>query len=295
MPNSLLYHLVPIIPTTKPQSPRPAVKGGVRLLYKAEDAGTTLKKQWVRPPLHLAKTYKDRDWAINLLTSPTAGLLEEDELEIQCTVEAGAKAALISPAACRVHTMAEGHAQVRQDYVVKDNAVLDVWPAPLILQKASRLIQETTLHLESSSTVFLTEIVSPGRASFGESFDFTSWRSKLRIYRSGTLIAYENFKVEPQKNDAADWRTRFPNGPYVSIYFLTPDDVTDLIAPLNKLSSEEASIGASPLRTGCLGVKMLAQDGVALRKSVLQVRAQLIPNSGMDFPHTLQRAQTFFY
>ena len=286
---------MPIIPTTNAQSPRSAVKGGVRLLYKAEDSGTTLKKQWVRPPLHLAKTYQDKDWAINLLTSPTAGLLEGDELNIQCTVEAGAKAALISPAACRVHTMTGGHAQIRQDYAVKENAVLDVWPAPLVLQKASRLIQETTLHVEESSTALLTEIVSPGRATFGERFAFHSWRSKLRIYRSGTLIAYENFKVEPHKGDVADWRTRFPDGPYVSLYFLTPQSISDLIEPLNELTSDTVTIGASPLRTGGLGIKILAQDGVALRKSVLQVREQLIPNSGMNFPHTLQRAQTFFY
>jgi urease accessory protein len=282
-------------PATLRQQVRPTVEGGVQLQYEAEGSGTSLKKQWVRPPLHLAKTYHDHTWAINLLTSPTAGLLEGDSLKIDCTVSTGARAALVSPAACRVHTMRDGYASINQHYKVEADAALDVWPAPLVLQKNATLNQETRLEIEATSTVLLTEIVSPGRASYGESFAFKNWRSQLRIYRSGKLIAYENFKFDPGAGDVADWRSRFPNGPYVSIYFLTPTPVTDLIEPLNKLSTDTVAIGASPLREGGLGIKVLAQDGLALRKSVLQIREALIQASGIEFPHSLKRAQTFFY
>ncbi len=249
----------------------------------------------MRPPLHIAKTYHDKGWATNLLTSPTAGLLEGDELEIDCTVNANAKAALISPAACRIHTMNDGEATIHQHYRVGEAAVLDVWPAPLILQKDSRLTQITKVEIEDSSTLLLTEIVSPGRATYGESFEFDSWRSKLRIYRSGTLTAYENFELIPANNDASDWRSRSPNGPYVSIYFLTPHPTTGLIESLHELSTDEVAIGASPLRGGGLGIKVLAKDGLALRKSVLQIREFLTNYSCIDYPHTLKRAQTFFY
>lgn len=277
------------------QPSRPSVHGGVRLRYEWDNSATTLKEQWVRPPLHLAKTYRDQGWAINLLTSPTAGLLEGDQMKIDCTADAGAKAALIHPAACRVHTMSDGEAAIRQHYRAGKEAVLDIWPAPLVLQSASKLTQVTTVEVEASSTVLLTEIVAPGRASYGESFRFHSWRSKLRIYRSGTIIAYENFQVVPQGGDAADWRARFPDGPYVGIYFLTPQPVAELTEPLNKLSTGDAAIGASPLRAGGLGIKLLARDGLALRKSMLHIRELLIKASCVAFPQTLHRAQTFFY
>ncbi len=274
---------------------RPAVTGGVRLGYIADSQGSTLKEQWVRPPLHLAKTYHDKDWAINLLTSPTAGLLEGDQLEINCKVGAEAKAALISPAACRVHTMADGEATIHQHYQVGKHAALDVWPAPLVLQSASRLRQFTRVDLEPTSTLLLTEIISPGRASYGESFEFKSWRSRLRIYQSGTLVTYENFLVSPKDKDVSDWRNRFPDGPYVSIYFLTPQPTSQLIEPLHKLSSENVAVGASSLREGGIGIKLLAKDGLALRQAVLQIRELLIHASAIDFPKTLERAQTFFY
>lgn len=278
---------------TQPQ--RPAVQGGVRLRYESTDNSTSLIEQWVRPPLHIAKTYHENSWAINLLTSPTAGLLQDDQLKVECTVGKGAKAALISPAACRVHTMAEGKAIIQQHYRVSDDAVLEVWPAPLVLQSASKLKQITKVEVEASGTLLLTEIISPGRTTYGESFEFDFWHSQLRIYRLGALLTYENFQVHPRNNDVPDWRNWFPTGPYVSIYFLTPQSISNIIEPLNNLSSGEVAVGASPLREGGLGIKVLAQDGLALRKSVLQIRELLIDLSGISFPSALKRAQTFFY
>jgi urease accessory protein len=274
---------------------RPAVSGGVRLKYIRDASGTVLKEQWFRPPLHLAKTYHEKDWAINLLTSPTAGLLEGDRMEVSCEVGANALTALVSPAAFRVHTMGQGFATIHQSYQVAENAVLDVWPAPIVLQRKSNLKQETILKLEASSTVLLTEIISPGRANFGESFEFESWSSMLRIYRSGTLVAFENFKVNPRKGDAADWKQRFPEGPYASIYILTEVPVEDMSEHLNQLSGDDVSVGASPLRNGGLGIKVLAKDGMALRKTILQIREKLIAQTGIIFPGMLKRAQTFFY
>ena len=275
---------------------RPAVSGGARLVYQlVADCGTRLQEQWVRPPLHIAKAYHEEDWAISLLTSPTAGLLDGDVLEVDATVAAGAKAALISPAACRVHTMEEGHARVEQCYRVESGAVLDVWPAPLVLQKDSSLKQFTRLEVAADATVLFCEVVSPGRAAYGERFEFREWRSQLKVIREGELLAYENFSCRPDCGDLADWRARYPNGSYAGFYFLTPEPVGDLVQQLHELEIESASVGASPLREGGLGIKVLAASGIQLRKAVFMVRDLLIPSTGCMFPHGLRRAQTFFH
>ena len=64
---------------------------------------------------------------------------------------------------------------------------------------------------------------------------------------------------------------------------------------LHDLEIAEAVIGASPLREGGLGVKLLAKDGISLRKAIFSVRSLLIAHSKLVFPHALQRAQTFFH
>lgn len=285
---------MPVLPSEL-VSTRPGVFGGARLRYTwRPSVGTRLTEQWVRPPLYLNKAYHEDEWAISILMSPTAGLFDNDLLEIDARVSAGAKAALISPAACRVHTMHSGHATVRQHYVVEAGALLDVWPAPLILQKDASLRQRTRLDLAADATVLLSEIVSPGRAAFGEAFEFRQWNSQLRIYREGDLLAFENFTCQPERGDVADWRALYPGGSYASIYFLSPKPLLNLIQMLHDLDTPDSMIGASPLRAGGLGVKILAADGISLRKTIFLVRNLLISKAEISFPKALHRAQTYF-
>jgi Urease accessory protein UreH len=281
---------------SQPDSGRKAVRGGARLCYRGDaDVGTRLTEQWVRPPLHMAKVYQDRGWAISQMMSPTAGLLDGDLLEVNCAVKEGGRAALISPAACRVHTMDGGFATIQQKYVVEEGSALDIWPAPLILQRGASLRQETELHVGVGATVLMCEVITPGRASFGEQFEFTEWRSKLRIYLAGDLVSYENFAVSPKRGDVSDWRALYPDGSYASLYLITPEPLGDLVQSLHDLELDSATVGASPLRTGGLGVKILAADGIALRKAIFSVRNLLILHSKLEFPIALKRAQTFFH
>lgn len=275
---------------------RSAVSGGARLKYAPSTiGGTRLVEQWVRPPLHMGKIYTDREWAISQLMSPTAGLLSGDVLEVDVAVETDAKVALISPAACRVHTMNSGHATIRQNYTVAAGAVLDVWPAPLILQRGSSLHQSTRLELAEGASALICEVLSPGRATFGEVFEFDEWRSRLRIYQAGALLAYENFSVMPPRGDVKDWREQYPSGSYAGLYYLSPKPLETLVQDIHDLGVEAASIGASPLRAGGVGIKVLARDGISLRKAVFAVRLRLIEHSGIEFPVALKRAQTFFH
>lgn len=278
------------------QYSRPTVVGGAQLVYeRLPEVGTRLTEQWVRPPLHMTKAYIDQSWAISQVMSPTAGLLQGDLLELDVTVKADAYAAVISPAACRVHTMEAGRARVRQTFRVESGGALDIWPAPLILQKEASLLQETRVEVASDATLLLCEIISPGRAAFGEAFEFKQWVSRLRIYRSDTLVSLENFTCDPAQGGAEDWRQLYPNGNYASLYFLTPADLGGAVEQLHELDVSGAVVGASALRGGGLGVKLLAQDGVSLRATIEQVRELLLPLSPVPFPNALQRAQTFFY
>lgn len=280
---------------TKSTSTRPAVVGGARLRYATSDSlGTRLQEQWVRPPLHLAKAYHEKGWAVSLLTSPTAGLLEGDRIDIEATVDVGARVALISPAACRVHTMASGRAEVYQRFKVEGGAILDFWPAPLVLQRASSVTQTTELDVAPDATVLFCEVISPGRAAYGEAFEFTSWRSRLKVRVAGDLLAYENFDCRPGRGDVADWREQYSNGQYASLYCITSTDLTGLVSELHELEIEGVRIGASLLRKGGLGVKVLAADGICLRKAIVAIRAQLIDVLGYACPVGLQRGQTFF-
>lgn len=274
-----------------------SVDGGARLAFvRREGSGTVLTEQKVRPPLHLAKTFHENDWAVSLLTSPTAGLLEGDRILLDCRVGEGARSAVLSPAACRVHAMKSGSAFIGQSIDVGAGGCLDLWPAPLILQAEASLRQETTVHLAAEASLLLTEIITPGRVARGETFCFSSWTSRLRIHREGALCAFEQFQVRPSDGDAPDWRTALPNGSYASLHAFAPELPGGLIEALHALADGKVlRLGASPLRGNGLGIKLLAADGIILRKAILAVRLLLHERAVFRFPELLRRGQTFFY
>jgi len=285
---------------------RPAVAGGVfggvDLVYKTRVAGnskyrTYLAKQWVRPPLHLAKSYEENDWALNLLMSPTAGLLAGDELQINIHADNQAKAVVISPAACRVHTMKIGEeASITQHYHISNESILDIWAAPLILQKQASLRQNTRVDIDASSTLFMLESIMPGRSAYSESFSFNSWSSKLEVYVDDELLVYENFSVEPHQGDAKDWQTFYPDAHYANFYYIGPIVEKAFIAELHALDlGVDTKLGASLCSENKgIGIKILSRNSIHLRRAILAIRSFLEIKTKMTFPHATKRAQTFY-
>lgn len=275
---------------------RSAVKGGANLVYGLNSLGdSALSKQWVSPPLHMSKTHQEDGFAISQLLSPTAGLLQGDLLEVKVSVLDAAKVAVISPAACRIHSMDSGYAQVKQSYSVETGGFLDVWTAPLILQAASKLKQETILDIAEGACALFCEIVSPGRSAFGEQFEFEQWQSNTRILYNDTLINYENFTCEPKKGDVRDWQDAYPEGNYASMYLISGCDFDEFIAEMHQIETPDAIIGLSDLNKAGLGIKILAKDGVSLRRTIVLLRERLFKELKLSIPASLNRSQSFFY
>tara|TARA_A100001015_G_scaffold42163_1_gene46179 strand:+ start:591 stop:1454 length:864 start_codon:yes stop_codon:yes gene_type:complete len=275
---------------------RSAVKGGANLVYGLNSLGASaLIKQWVSPPLHMSKAHQEDGFTISQLLSPTAGLLQGDLLEVEVSVQENTKAAVISPAACRIHSMDSGYAHIKQAYSVEKGGYLDVWTAPLILQSESKLKQETVLHVANGGCMLFCEIIAPGRSAFGERFAFDQWESNTRIYNNGTLINYENFTCEPQKGDVRDWQEAFPEGNYASMYLINDRDFNGFIAEMHQRETPDAVIGLSDLNRAGLGIKILAKDGVSLRKTIISLRERLFKELKLVIPPVLNRSQSFFF
>ncbi len=278
------------------------VFGGVDLVYdtrvnSSNKQHSYLAKQWVRPPLHLAKSYEENQWALNLLMSPTAGLLAGDRIKLNIQVINQAKAAVISPAACRIHTMKSGSASITQHYKISNQSILDIWAAPLILQKQASLNQNTRVDIDASSTLFMLESIMPGRSAYAESFTFDAWSTKLEIYLDEELLVYENFTVEPNRGDTKDWQTFYPDAHYASFYYISPQVKKEFITQLHELElGVDNKLGAS-LCAGNkgIGIKILSRNSLHLRKAILAVRNFFEEQTSTSFPHASKRAQTFYH
>jgi urease accessory protein len=191
-----------------------------------------------------------------------------------------------------------GHenATVRQHYRVGPACALEVWPAPLVLQAGAALDQETRLVVDATASLLWIEIIAPGRFRYGggESFAFREWKSRFRLERDGKLLALERFRVRPGEGEPADWRARFPDGLYASLYALGPALGEELVEHLHAAAPEGCALGASPLEGGGVGVKLLARDAPALREGIAMARRLL--RAALEWPvlSSLNRAQAYF-
>ena len=75
------------------------MKGHLHLTCACDGAGrSALREQSFRAPFHLSKPHEDAGALVVNVVNPTAGIFDGDELELQATVEAGARLVLTAPA-----------------------------------------------------------------------------------------------------------------------------------------------------------------------------------------------------
>lgn len=266
-----------------------AVSGGVELLCGADDSGRLLiKRQRFQPPVHLGKAYFDDESNTLLvhLACPTAGLLEGDELTCDVTIEKGGSLVLTTPGSTRAHFMRSGLAKVRQRFQIEDGGFLEFAPETLILQRASRLLQDTTVSLAPEAELLFLESIAPGRVASGEVFEFDEFTNRFRVEREGSPVVLERFRVRSDAPDSAPWRSAFPTPYYAAFHLFSPklEEQLSCRRAIHDLQSENLLAGATRLHHGGWTVKLLAADSVTLRQAIAFTRQRLYEELGRVAP-----------
>ena len=244
------------------------------------------------PPEHglaglISKPHRDEGWLVVNMASPSPGLLAGDRVNVNVEVESGARLLLTAPSANRIHTMAEGFAEVSQRFTVDTGGSLDVCPEYLIPQKDSAYRQKTRIEVGKGGTLLWTESIAPGRTAHGEIFEFRDMRIATDIVLSGHAIVRERYRIGREHPSIRGLRSIFPQGYYASIVCIAPtmESVSAKLAELGKsLDSSHAWIGYSQLATGACVVKVIAADSPTLRALVASVRALLQRAAGIASP-----------
>jgi len=259
------------------------MKGHLDLLAApGANGATVLRRQSFAPPIHISKPHVDAGWLVVNLASPTPGLFAGDVVEASVEVERGARLLLTAPSASRIHTMAGGVAELRQQFRVQAGGALDVWPEYLIPQVGSRYRQRTRIDMEPGGTLLWTESVAPGRAARGEVFAYAELRLATDVYVGGVQVVRERYALGQGSVAVQALRQRFAEAYYASV-IAVGDAAKDLdLRGTHALHDpEEAWVGASRLGDGAMVVKIVAGNSPALRRTVERVRGELFRGMGM--------------
>lgn len=173
-----------------------------KLMIKAglKNEQTILEDVFFTAPFKIMKPfYEKQDFMTVMCLAASAGIMEGDEQEYTISVNPGAKLEFVSQSYEKIHKMNNGSATRSAQLYVGKNAYLYYNPLPTLPFKDSAFTSKLEVHLEDATSKFiLKEVLSAGRCSRGELFQYRYYHNHIQIYENETLIYVDNTRFEPQ-------------------------------------------------------------------------------------------------
>ena len=159
--------------------------------------------QW---PLHICKPFGGKNGELVVyLQDASPGLFNGDVQELSCVLEKDAKLYLTNTAASRLHPSAGFQASRQvQRFILREGAVLEFFPEPLVPFKDACFAGETYVHMERGAQAIISEIITPGRIGRGELFQYRRLGSKFSVYWDDRLTVWDSLVLEPSTWDQAE-------------------------------------------------------------------------------------------
>ncbi|MCE2395470.1 urease accessory protein UreD [Candidatus Poribacteria bacterium] len=248
--------------------------GELRLAFAQQNDRTVMAESFFRVPLQVMKPrYDASGCACVYLLSPTGGIVQGDDYQIQVKLAANTHATLTTQASTKVYAMpGQGATQSMWGRVGQD-AIFEYLPDSTILFRDANFSQSLSLFLERGAKVALQEIVMPGRLARGEKLAFTRYQSRIEVSDSQGLLLYDSCRLQRKcllylsvpgvLGEYACWGSWYLVGDFEMPWWET---LCDFAEPF--LNQPPDSIGGlSQLQRGGVGIRMLAHNAETIQSA----------------------------
>lgn len=175
-----------------------AMKGRLELSFNQKGEKTKLSHCHHTSPLKASKALylNDDTTATVYLMETSGGMVEGDHNNYEITVNNNSNVILIPQSSTKIYP-------ARFNIACKQNIKITVgeygalrWLPETIIPFANSIFKgNTSINLESSSSLIFSEIFSSGRKKSQESFEFDRFSSKTKIFIDGDLIIYDHLNL----------------------------------------------------------------------------------------------------
>jgi urease accessory protein len=190
--------------------------------YDPRAACTRLQVLEQRQPLKVVRAFELVGGAALVhLHNLSGGVLTGDKLSLEVTVGAGATAQITSTSATRIYRSRPEatHAESVTRVQLRENALLEYLPDPVIPFAGARYSQHTAVDLSDGAGLFWWETLAPGREASGEVFAYETVHLGFALRVAGMPIASENGNLNPALRPLTS-PTRFGPYRYLSSFYI---------------------------------------------------------------------------
>jgi len=274
---------------------KPGKKGSLRLVFQNDAAGkTVIGEQFSEVPLCAQRALHCDDSCPDLaylyVVSASGGILQGDRYRIDIAMEKGSKAHITTQGATRIYSMDSNSAMQVVNVTLREGSYLEFIPDQIIPYRNSRFYQKINLNVHDSATLAYSEVLAPGRAAMGESFDYDVCYLKTRACnQEGVLRFMDVANIEPKKRKLSSFGILGDHTIVGSVYVLTKRrNVPRLHEKISMLVSENKKIagGVSYMKndTGLL-VRILGNETEPVKGAVLDITGSVRSAAiGAPFP-----------
>ena len=254
--------------------------GELKLAFAQQNDRTVMAESFFRVPLQVMKPrYDESGCACVYLLSPTGGVVQGDDYQIDVMLAPNTHATLTTQASTKVYSMPRRGATQSMRVRVGEDAIFEYLPDSTILFRDANFIQGISLFLERGAKVALQEIVMPGRLARGETLVFSQYQSRIEMADSDGLLLYDTCRIEPKcqpyltgpgvLEEYSCWGSWYLVGNFEMDWWEMLCEVAELT-----LNQPSKSIGGlSQLQRGGIVIRMLAHNA-----EVIQAAFQTIWN-----------------
>lgn len=248
--------------------------GRLKLNFGVSAGKTVLRDSAWTAPLKIAKPfYLDNSGeAFIYVMNPSGGMVRGDSYVLDVSLEPGAEVFLTTQSAAKIYRTPGGCVRQMCTFRVGEGALLEYFPDPVIPFAGSQFNGETEVLLSQGATVFLGEILAPGRVQRGEIFQFDRYYSRTRAHtEEGVPVLWDVIDINPGR-----WKYKakglYENYPHLAHLFVFSGGIRhDLADDLHHFISDCPDVlGSSSLACHSAVVIRLLGKGNSELENVLR-------------------------
>lgn len=249
--------------------------GILQLEFKRKKTGETyVSRQFFKLPLQiLPVNYLEQDkTAFLYLLNPSSGMLEGDLFREEFRIQENAWVVITTPSSNKIYRSQGKTTRLELTVTVAAGGRLEYLPEYNVPFKDAKYLQKGTFYVEKAGSVFLWDTVMPGRLARGETFDFTSYGSRLSLYYDKELVLCEGMRLEPDRTDPHNEAVLGQYNLFASAYLVAEDIPQGLCDKLRRYLREANVCGnCSVPGEHILVIKLLFEKNLGVQEVMCQV------------------------